>query len=255
MAGMSPQVEASWNRSFDQMQEYLKALVRDLKTDEGIVTSDAANLARIDQTVRTIEAQAQELGFNESLQGSIADYLKIRKGVLTEATDLGLPSVFSTESNQAIRMLLEGAEKEMLQHVSSHTDLLGDVLRRSLTGVMQVDDIIQSLEDAGKTRYRALTEINTSMHSFNSQLGVMHAKEAGVTEFAYVGPLDNITRLWCSHWVNRRDTMENFEATAGNWKRSAPPGPVAVFRGGWNCRHRFVPALTPRFKKFPKGHK
>jgi hypothetical protein len=116
------------------------------------------------------------------------------------------------------------------------------------------DDLLQSVYDAfDRHQARARALITTTIHSFYNSVTVTEATDLGIEQFALIGPDDSVIREWCEHWVERRGTIAQFEATAAQWGRENQPLPVAAWRGGWNCRHDLVPLFDEDLKQYEEG--
>jgi hypothetical protein len=108
----------------------------------------------------------------------------------------------------------------------------------------------------GKRKDQAESLAETVVSGFHRQLTIQRANEAGIELFAYVGQDDDLTREWCSHWVGRSGTAEEFEATANMWDREKQPMPVMAYGGGWRCRHDFTTLVTQKqIDRYPRGPK
>jgi len=253
-ADIEPVVEAAFRRAFFNLSAYLRSVLKSLKTEQGILESDAFNMSRIDQTIRSLRVQMDVLGYRQAIQTELQSLANLHQQILDQGAAMDLPQEFSQESKMAVRMLLIGAETDMLQLGNSVAGTLGDVLRRSILGGTNFSDLVMDIEgkiESGMSR--AVTLAVSTMHSFNSAVRVRHAEENGIEWFAYLGPDDEITREWCDHWVGRRGRLEDFENTAYRWSRGKQPGPVRAWRGGYNCRHELVPVFGKALKDYPVG--
>jgi len=252
---LEPRLWNAWGRTLGNLELRLRGLVDELHEDGGILEMDAYNVQQIDHNVRTLKAQLKAAGLDEALaeQHGILD--KLLGEIREEAESFGLPDVFKPGTEKSIGMLLEGADADILRVMDKAADDVATHLRSAIVGGMKRTDLLGSIaETMGRTRRQAQTNLTTSLHSFHRQVTVTHAKSHDVKEFSYRGPLDSITREWCGHWVGRRGTQAQIEATVTKWGHAKQPGPAMVFGGGWNCRHRWVPVIgTAVKKKYPKG--
>ena len=84
------------------------------------------------------------------------------------------------------------------------------------------------------------TEIRTGVSSFHQTLINTKAQELGLTLFAYVGPLDSITRPICEHILTSGGVYMNAERANFTGKYGSTL-PVEIYGGGYNCRHQWSP--------------
>ena len=93
------------------------------------------------------------------------------------------------------------------------------------------------------------TELNTSILAFSRTITQVQAEAVGIDEFIYVGPYDGITRKFCQKVLTMRSppiyTSEEIRALD---KDSDSGLSVAVYGGGYNCRHGWSP-VSKRLKK------
>ncbi|MBW2122947.1 MAG: hypothetical protein JRH07_14060 [Deltaproteobacteria bacterium] len=247
-------VERALTQAFLNLEKYLRDLLKKIHKKEGVLVSDSFNITRLDNTLRSLRVEMDALGYREVILQQLAGLEQLHYEILDKAKKMKLPAEFSRESQQAITMLLSGAEAELMAVADQAAEEISQLLRRAILGGGDVADLLTSIsEKLGTKRHQAMTLIVTSLQAFNRTLTMRHAEEAGVEWFVYLGPQDSITREWCSHWVGRRGTKEDFEATASRWGHQKQPTPVITWGGGWNCRHEFVPLVGDAVKKYPKG--
>jgi hypothetical protein len=80
------------------------------------------------------------------------------------------------------------------------------------------------------------TEIQTGIRTADAVIKAGMYETAGIDRFVYIGALDNKTRPACEHTLNSPNqetgwTKEQIAASEVNY----------ITRGGWNCRHDWVP--------------
>lgn len=79
---------------------------------------------------------------------------------------------------------------------------------------------------------------------FDASISVATAKEAGVDKFEYYGDIMDETRDWCIRHVGKVYSQDEIETLwAENvWAGKADGDPMIV-RGGYNCRHHWMPTF------------
>lgn len=104
------------------------------------------------------------------------------------------------------------------------------------------EDITQAMLNYTKT------ELNTALISFSRTVNLVQAESVGIDNYLYIGPYDKITRPFCRKVLSMKSppiysmaeikTMDNDQGL-----------PVAVYGGGYNCRHRWRPVSTRTAKQ------
>lgn len=92
-------------------------------------------------------------------------------------------------------------------------------------------------------RRYASTYAVDSLNQFSSTLTITTANEQGIDRFEYYGDLILDSRDFCRKHVDKvydRDEIEKI--WEGEWAGKAPGDPFVV-RGGYNCRHQWLPIV------------
>lgn len=237
-----------------QMREHLASTAESLRTRDGKITRDALNIARAGSAARVLRDEIVSRGIG-SVRISLRRQLdEIIKDVAARSKDLGLDGMFGEASREAIAAIADADDREIASLAGQAADRVSSYLMRAVTGGGDRDTLLLDIQRIlDSTERQAETLVGTILNSFGRQLTIMQAEENDIEEYAYVGPDDDVIRDWCSHWVGLRGTPEEFEETAEDWGRDKQPGPVMVYGGGYNCRHRFVPITARNRDRYEKG--
>lgn len=125
-------------------------------------------------------------------------------------------------------------------------DLLGegDVASRALwraavRGVFGGSNVRAILDEIAKILDRTEPQIrtlyDTSVSVLGRQVESLQASDDPTTLFAFVGPVDSVTRQWCLDHVGRVYTRAEIDAL-----NNGQIGPVFLTGGGYACRHVFI---------------
>jgi len=87
----------------------------------------------------------------------------------------------------------------------------------------------------------AATEAETAIMEFNAIMTRRKGDEIGIQKYGYAGSLIKDSRQWCIDHVNRDYTLEEIEEWGPQLWQGKKPGNPFVTRGGWRCRHRWIP--------------
>ena len=91
-------------------------------------------------------------------------------------------------------------------------------------------------------RYASLYATD-SLNQYSATLTVTTANEQGIDRFEYYGDLITDSRQFCRDHVDKVYTRDQIEKIwKGEWAGKAPGDPFIV-RGGYNCRHQWLPIV------------
>ena len=116
----------------------------------------------------------------------------------------------------------------------------------------QIEEAVRKLhtqyasDRAGNNLRRYAGQIaHDSVMQFHGQFTVAKAKDAGLTHFRYTGTLVRDSRPFCRDMVNKTLTEKEIRDTWNNqgWQGKSTGDPFIV-RGGYRCRHTWIPT-TP----------
>lgn len=99
---------------------------------------------------------------------------------------------------------------------------------------------LNNLLDSDLQRY-SKTMLHDALFEFSSSVQQAAAAEAGITTFRYEGDTIESTRPFCQRHVGKEYTTEEiYEIWDDSWQGKRSGDPFRV-RGGYNCRHWWVP--------------
>lgn len=85
-----------------------------------------------------------------------------------------------------------------------------------------------------------------SIFKFNNIMVRVRGQSAGIRRYRYVGGLIATSRDFCSRHNDKVYTEREIQSIwRGNWGGKAPGDPFVV-RGGYNCRHHWIPVRENR---------
>ena len=104
---------------------------------------------------------------------------------------------------------------------------------RGVFGSRTIDDILADLADVlDHTEPQIATLYDTSVSIFGRQVEALQAGDAPETTFAYMGPVDSVTRPFCLRHVGKVYTREDIDELDNGQLDN-----VFLTGGGYNCRH------------------
>jgi hypothetical protein len=182
------------------------------------LTDRIANVSRLfDTQLRQIReafrATDQEIALTVIDRQVVDALVSYQVGIIEDRAGVAVDSIRS----QVMRNVLLGQKPDM--------DLL-------------VSTALQPLETS------LVGELNTAMAGFNRAVTFKKAQDHGVSNFLYLGPLDKITRPFCRAHVNKIYTQDQIDDMPDQQGL-----PVALYGGGYNCRHRWQPLTDQKVQE------
>jgi len=210
-------------------------------------------------------------GLSDDLQemlGTYGNFAKVQPEVIAGLQRLSFQG-FEALAQSQLDALANGVYQATLSGRSKQ-DFISEV-RGRINGIYQASDQaeIEELVEVAKTttgatqqaavdrlhsvynsdrlgnnlRRYATTYATDSINQFSASLTINIANEAGVEEFRYRGNVIRDTRDFCETHVNKTYTRDEIaEIWQGSWAGKSPGDPFIV-RGGYNCRHRWIPIV------------
>lgn len=210
-------------------------------------------------------------GLSRELQrmlGTFGDFGEVQPEVIAGLQRLSFQG-FEALAQSQLDTLANGVYQATLAGRSKQ-DVIREV-RGSINGIYQASDQaeIEELVEVAKTstgarqqaavdrlhsvynadrlgnnlRRYATTYATDSINQFSASLTINLANEVGVERFRYRGNVIRDTRDFCKKHINKEYTREEIDRIwSGSWAGKSPGDPFIV-RGGYNCRHRWIPIV------------
>ena len=225
------------------LSSFFRARVRELTVRDGIIEDTTENASRIQAALNQLQVAVHEQGYRRVILDQLQALAELQLDIIAQADRLGLDTTIQQRTQTQIAGLRNNVEVEI-------TKLSNDLVTRATrrlqlaTGTEFRDDLLEGLlTDLDTIHGFAKTVSTTNLMAFNSLIRTSHAEDGGVEYFLYEGPVDRLTREWCTHFVNRLVTPEILRRHQDDWGRAKQPRPVLAYRGGWNCRHTLTPIV------------
>ena len=242
-------------RAIKKLDLRIATLTSVLKTRSGRLTSDAINLRRA-LSMRT--AIAREFGIYYDAAETVTDYKPVLKDVGKVLKDAGISKAITKGDASLISAFSDDAFSEMSGVGQQYA---AQISERVYTGVVTGDlledmtlDISQMLvggtDKAGRPMASHSKTIATTRYQEVDSI-LLDKKTQGIEgiKFKYAGSLIKDSRKWCEKEIAKAAegklyTKGEIEETWGSAKwQGKKSGPSFITRGGWNCRHRWLPVI------------
>lgn len=122
---------------------------------------------------------------------------------------------------------------------SSMSDLINEI-RNVTTG-------IKTMTGRPLSSYAKLYA-NDMIMNFHNQVTLMKADQLKMNNYLYYGSLIATSRDFCKRRVGKTYTKKQIQSWAFNWKGKR--GDAWTYRGGWNCRHHWMPVRKKWLEKY-----
>lgn len=172
------------------------------------------------------------------LGASNSDTVTITSGLLEEyatLSELEFDAPTASTLSNSVATTISNETASLGQQLVAAV-VIGALLGNSRTAI---NTNLKSIRDRGKRSIAAT--ITESIMTAHGAFGYKIARVAGITKFKYAGGTISTTREFCRTHNNKTYTPSEIRAIwRGNWGGKKPGDPY-VTRGGYNCRHYWVP--------------
>lgn len=148
----------------------------------------------------------------------------------------------TTPSTQLEQLRVEGLAATLNQLEKEQQTIINSLVIGGIAGIAITPIVIQLRSTLGKIRARLTVAYETSTRNIDGALTLIRSRNAGIEKYRYVGGVIPTTRDFCSRHNGKEYTLAEINTIwrTQNWSGKAPGNPFIV-RGGYNCRHMFVP--------------
>lgn len=211
--------------------------------ENGKFIGDTSSLARTARTRQDLLNIAQQAGYNDLYTSYISNqYQGISDEIIsTYEKDYG-PIAFSNVDRTALEMAGQYDAAEFEDVNQSAANELSRMVFQGVAGGSDRAAFIQEVRGKLEDYYKrwASTYVVTASYNFARKVERAAQDEAGITLLEYYGPDDDNTRDFCQDLLARGPmTIEEIDELDNG---QTGPGTVREMGGGYNCRHRWIPA-------------
>lgn len=233
-----------------KLEERIITLVDDLDRDKGRLVSTRANLKQAQALHAQVGALVEELyggalsrfvrkdmdrivkrvaGYLGGLTGDPVDFVGVDRIYIRQLAKLNLAQ-FEALGQQAVNAV----GRAMYEHLMGGSEF--NSLKRTIRGVFTGHVDIRGRPMATYSRQFAFDNVR----NFQNQVTMYKADAIGLTSFIYYGDIIETSRTWCIRHAGKVYTEDEINKLSKNtWEGKS--GPWRTHRGGYNCRHFWVP--------------
>ena len=215
-----------------RLAEYYRQAKQTATVDAELARQNIGRLLQESGFDDTVTALFDE-GYQEFLEGAHKFY-KNAYGINLQYTDTTLENL---NQLRAVAQQRFGDLEIGLQSI------LQDELVKLQFGATSFDIAEKQLVDIVNSFYGRYiyTYLNTATKDFGNAARNAQAEELGAEEYEYIGPLDDLTRLFCESVIDEIKSKEEWQEMTND-----DGDPVWTHLGGWNCRHSLFPVISAK---------
>ena len=247
-------------RLADQHEAQIKRTLEDLESRIIADISRAVNEQDIITTQIAIQLRPNLRRFIEETYSTVADtnvrdYDRIVTSFMDEFGELNIPDNFKTLTQVDLDTITQlkfqsfsGYEEIANRYL---TEISNNVYQNAIAG-KPFDEMVKDIsglvtgdvDRRGRSMAGYASQIaHDSVMQFDGQFTVFKAKEAGLNKYKYTGTLVRDSRPHCRKHIGKTYTEEELRRIwQGSWAGKAEGDPFIV-RGGYRCRHTWLPVV------------
>ena len=221
-------------RDYDNVAAGVVAMMQKLGAIEGFVAADAAT---VNQLKRIAFAGYEDIAarFVDTLANGLYQNTLAGRPAQETVREMrqAINGVFAKSDDVAAMALVDFVKR--YRDDPSRADEVADAVEQLHT--------IYARDRAGNNLRRyAYQQVHDALMQFNGSFTQAKAQEAGLTHYEYYGSLVRDSRDWC---IRHKGMVMSDDEIREKWVNSSwqgkAPGDPFVVRGGYNCRHHFMP--------------
>ena len=221
-------------RDYDNVAAGVVAMMQKLGAIEGFVAADAAT---VNQLKRIAFAGYEDIAarFVDTLANGLYQNTLAGRPAQETVREMrqAINGVFAKSDDVAAMALVDFVKR--YRDDPSRADEVADAVEQLHT--------IYARDRAGNNLRRyAYQQVHDALMQFNGSFTQAKAQEAGLTHYEYYGSLVRDSRDWC---IRHKGMVMSDDEVREKWVNSSwqgkAPGDPFVVRGGYNCRHHFMP--------------
>lgn len=217
-------VIAEFNRKVAEAMQSAQDTVASLGTD--------ATRQDIIQAFEPVRIAARSAA--QELDGVLRSNIEINQATLAPDISAELVSAVDQLKTQTIDRVIAQVEQEQAAVIET-------VVLAGIAGAVATDLTSQTRQLMQKATTRLQTSAGTGVMQFDTVVTRLRAKQQGVKRFRYVGGVIDTTRPFCASLDGGVYTEDEIQDIWNDTWAGKQPGDPFVVRGGYNCRHFWVP--------------
>jgi ADP-ribose pyrophosphatase YjhB (NUDIX family) len=259
ISDMSINFEDELTGVLDRLSYHLAKLAGQLDTDSGKLVRSQFNLEFAVNSFDQMIAALEEAGYGDSVEHYLEMYGPVVEKVREAFKVQALPAPFTKVMRQGVELAREtdrawfaAIGSSAMREIQRSLTQAVIIERDYSTFVRDLRERVTGTDKKGSSLKRyASTFAGTAVSQFDAEVTGAIGDEAGIEYYKYSGPVDMVTRPWCSARLknNKPLTRDEIEALTKSRTNTTGEGNF-IGRGGWNCRHMWVPVPIGELKRW-----
>ena len=152
-------------------------------------------------------------------------------------TDMEL---FADITEETLGALTNFSTSQLYDHLGSMSGIFKkEIVKGAISGATDTTILQAIQQQAGLSNFQMQTLVRTGLNDYSASVGKVMIDQLSANErIRYVGPVDNRTRPLC---------LKYYEM--GSIPRNRISGVELQYRGGYNCRHQWMPVKASNKNK------
>lgn len=216
-------------------------------TANGRLTSDAINLKK---AIKMRTAIAKEFGAFNQAAAVVTDYSPIMKDLSKILKEAGIDKAMTSADASLIKAFSDDGLNELSSLGSQYSSQISSRIYVGVAAGDSLEDMTQDVrqllvggtDKAGRPMANHAKTISTTRYmEVDATILKKKSEEFEIKKFKYAGSLIKDSRKWCVDHVGQILTMEEIQKWEDKKWKGKKSGDPFVVRGGWRCRHRWIP--------------
>lgn len=191
---------------------------------------------------------------NQAVVSQIRRRIASLGGLITEEAAKASAAAATGESRRLgitmepdVLRVLDAITEDRIREISATWAAAADeVARAARVATTSGADLSRLIDDVqgklGGARASSLSAVDSMTMAAGRQITILDAEMGGEDMvYAYGGPVDAITRLFCRNHHSRLTSQVYTVEALDRLSNPGQPTPVSVYLGGFNCRHNLQP--------------
>lgn len=239
-------IEAELDKTLALINTNILRLIGKLDTGQG-GRLDKLELTRLRATRRAI---AKQFDLFIDTASDVTKFGMVKKAI--KARLEGVSPSFTQSDNALLKIMSDSAFREMSGLADQYVEKVNGAIFRGTTAGTPINIIEQEVKQllvggtdaAGRPMSsHAKTITSTRYMEADATMTIQAADNIGADKFRYSGSLIKDSRQWCKDHAGKIYTREEIEEWNDSTWGGKKEGDPFITRGGWNCRHVFIPVI------------
>lgn len=236
--------EANILRVQNNLMKAVINFLSDLKKPGGVISANIENIAIVIASNKKLNQELINAGYGELVEKYVAESNIVIENARKRLGIFGFKKPFTETDVKIIGLIKANMTDKFGVIGETAIDGIVDQLRQGVLGNSSYKTMVSNLTDSiigtdvrgGLLRRYASVYAHDSIMELDQSVNLMAGNNFNAQHFLYSGPFDQVTRPFCQARVGKVFTKAEI-----NGMQNDAGTDVWMTRGGWNCRHIWIP--------------